>query len=55
MPRVRCSGMSDCQRHRDGPAPSLNDAVESLVRKVTGWRGEDHLRDDVSILAIAVE
>ncbi|MDM8007959.1 MAG: PP2C family protein-serine/threonine phosphatase, partial [Phycisphaerae bacterium] len=33
---------------------NVNDAVESLVRKVVAWRGEDHLRDDVSILAIAV-
>jgi sigma-B regulation protein RsbU (phosphoserine phosphatase) len=38
----------------EGQALSLNDAVESLVRKVIAWRGEDHLRDDVSILAIAV-
>jgi serine phosphatase RsbU (regulator of sigma subunit) len=33
---------------------NVNDAVESLVRKVVAWRGEDLLRDDVSILAIAV-
>jgi serine phosphatase RsbU (regulator of sigma subunit) len=38
----------------DGQALSLSDTVESLVRKVVSWRGEDHLRDDVSMLAIAV-
>ena len=38
----------------DGQALGLNDAVESLVKEVVGWRGEEHLRDDVSILAIAV-
>jgi phosphoserine phosphatase RsbU/P len=40
--------IADCR------ALGLNDAVESLVRQVIAWRGEDHLRDDVSILAIAV-
>ncbi len=39
----------------DSRALGLNDAVESLVQKVIAWRGEDHLKDDVSILAIAVE
>lgn len=39
----------------DGQSLSLNETVESLVRKVIAWRGEDHLKDDVSILAIAVE
>ena len=38
----------------EGHALGLSDAVESLVHKVIAWRGEDHLRDDVSILAIAV-
>ena len=38
----------------DGQALSLSNAVDSLLRKVIAWRGEDHLRDDVSILAIAV-
>jgi serine phosphatase RsbU (regulator of sigma subunit) len=38
----------------DGGPLGLSDAVESLVQKVIAWRGEDHLRDDVSILAIAV-
>jgi serine phosphatase RsbU (regulator of sigma subunit) len=38
----------------DGQALSLSDTVESLVQKVMAWRGEDHLKDDVSILAIAV-
>jgi serine phosphatase RsbU (regulator of sigma subunit) len=33
----------------------LQDAVESLVRKVIDWRGEDYLKDDVSILAVSVE
>jgi serine phosphatase RsbU (regulator of sigma subunit) len=39
----------------DGQTVSLKDTVGSLVQKVIAWRGEDHLRDDVSILAIAVE
>jgi serine phosphatase RsbU (regulator of sigma subunit) len=38
----------------DGQGLSLSDTVESLVRQVIAWRGEDHLQDDVSILAIAV-
>jgi len=38
----------------DGQALGLDDTVESLVQKVIAWRGEDHLKDDVSILAIAV-
>jgi len=39
----------------EGQALRLGDAVESLVQKVVAWRGADHLSDDVSILAIAVE
>ncbi len=39
----------------DGRALGLNDAVESLVQRVVAWHGEEHLRDDVSILAIAVD
>ncbi|MBN1510096.1 MAG: SpoIIE family protein phosphatase [Sedimentisphaerales bacterium] len=35
-------------------ALGLDEVVESLVQSVVVWRGEDHLRDDVSILAIAV-
>jgi serine phosphatase RsbU (regulator of sigma subunit) len=42
------SAIADCQ------TLSLSETVESLVRKVIAWRGEDHLRDDVSLLAIAV-
>jgi serine phosphatase RsbU (regulator of sigma subunit) len=38
----------------DGRDLSLSDTVESLVRRVIAWRGEDHLKDDVSILAIEV-
>ncbi len=38
----------------EGQGLNLEDSVESLVREVVAWRGEDHLRDDVSILAIAV-
>jgi sigma-B regulation protein RsbU (phosphoserine phosphatase) len=38
----------------DGQALGLKDTVESLVRQVIAWRGADHLRDDVSILAIGV-
>lgn len=38
----------------DGQALSLQDTVESLVQKVVAWRGEEHLKDDVSILAVSV-
>ncbi len=39
----------------DSQAVGLQDSVESLVQKVVAWRGEEHLRDDVSLLAVAVE
>lgn len=39
----------------DGRTIGLQDSVESLVQKVVAWRGEEHLRDDVSILAVSVE
>jgi serine phosphatase RsbU (regulator of sigma subunit) len=39
----------------EGQTLSLNDSIDSLVKKVIAWRGEDHLRDDVSVLAIEVE
>jgi len=38
----------------DGRALGLQDAVESLVQRVIAWRGEEHLKDDVSILAVSV-
>ncbi len=38
----------------EGQSLSLGASVESLIGKVVAWRGEEHLRDDVSILAIAV-
>jgi serine phosphatase RsbU (regulator of sigma subunit) len=38
----------------NGQALGLHDTVESLVQKVVAWRGEEHLRDDVSILALSV-
>jgi serine phosphatase RsbU (regulator of sigma subunit) len=38
----------------DGQSLGLKESVESLVQKVIAWRGEDHLKDDVSVLAIAV-
>ncbi|MGA2621610.1 MAG: SpoIIE family protein phosphatase [Thermoguttaceae bacterium] len=38
----------------DGQALSLQESVESLVQKVVAWRGEEYLRDDVSILAVSV-
>jgi serine phosphatase RsbU (regulator of sigma subunit) len=38
----------------DGQALSLSDTVESLVQKVIAWHGEEHLTDDLSILAIEV-
>jgi sigma-B regulation protein RsbU (phosphoserine phosphatase) len=34
---------------------SLQDSVESLVQKVVAWKGEDHLKDDVSLLAVSVQ
>ena len=37
----------------EGQGPSLQDTVESLVQKVVAWRGEEHLKDDVSILAVS--
>ena len=39
----------------DGQTLGLSASVESLIQKVIAWRGADHLTDDVSILAIAVE
>jgi serine phosphatase RsbU (regulator of sigma subunit) len=36
------------------PSLSLSDSVESLVGRISAWHGEDHLTDDVSVLAIAV-
>jgi serine phosphatase RsbU (regulator of sigma subunit) len=38
----------------DGQALSLHNSVESMVQKVIAWRGEEHLRDDVSVLAVSV-
>ncbi len=38
----------------DNRALGLQDTVESLVQNVVAWRGEEHLRDDVSILAVSV-
>ena len=39
----------------EGKARGLSDTLESVIQKVVAWHGEDHLTDDVSILAIAVE
>ncbi len=33
----------------------LKPAVDLLVRKVIDWRGDEHLKDDVSVLAVAAE
>jgi len=38
----------------NGQTFNLSETVELLVNKVIAWRTEDHLRDHVSILAIAV-
>jgi phosphoserine phosphatase RsbU/P len=38
----------------DGQGSSLQETVETLVQKVVAWRGEEHLRDDISILAVSV-
>ena len=38
----------------DSQTVGLQDSVESLVQKVVAWRGEEHLRDDVSLLAVSV-
>jgi sigma-B regulation protein RsbU (phosphoserine phosphatase) len=38
----------------EGQSLGLQDTVESLVQKVVAWRGAEHLRDDVSILAVSV-
>jgi serine phosphatase RsbU (regulator of sigma subunit) len=37
----------------DGQALPLAASVEAIVQKVVAWRGQDHLRDDVSILALS--
>jgi serine phosphatase RsbU (regulator of sigma subunit) len=39
----------------EGQLLTLSATVESLVRTVVAWRGDEHLRDDVSILAISVD
>jgi serine phosphatase RsbU (regulator of sigma subunit) len=36
-----------------GQELSLQGTVDSLVQKVVAWRGEEHLKDDVSILAVS--
>ena len=38
----------------DGQPLGLQDNVEALVQKVVDWRGEEHLNDDLSILALSV-
>lgn len=38
-----------------GRVLGLSDSVASLVTRVVEWRGDEHLQDDVSILALAVE
>lgn len=38
----------------DSQALRLQDTVESVVQEVVDWRGEEHLSDDVSILAVSV-
>ena len=38
----------------EGQALGLQETVESLVQKVLAWRGEEHLSDDLSILAVSV-
>lgn len=37
----------------DGQTLGLQESVESLIQKVVAWRGQEHLKDDVSILAIS--
>jgi serine phosphatase RsbU (regulator of sigma subunit) len=39
----------------DGQRLPLSEDVDSIVRKVVAWRGQNHLRDDVSILALSVD
>ncbi len=38
-----------------GRVLGLEASVELLVKKVIDWRGDDHLKDDVSILAVEIE
>jgi sigma-B regulation protein RsbU (phosphoserine phosphatase) len=38
----------------DGQTLGLQESVELLTQKVVAWRGQEHLKDDVSILAISV-
>ena len=44
----RLRSIADCQ------ALGLQETVEALIQKVVSWRGEEHLRDDVQILAVSV-
>jgi serine phosphatase RsbU (regulator of sigma subunit) len=38
----------------DSQGLDLQEAVASLVQKVVVWRGKEHLKDDVSILAVSI-
>jgi sigma-B regulation protein RsbU (phosphoserine phosphatase) len=38
----------------DSQGISLQGSVESRVQQVVAWRGGEHLRDDVSLLAVSV-
>jgi sigma-B regulation protein RsbU (phosphoserine phosphatase) len=38
----------------DGKELSLEDSIDSVIAKVIGWHGKDHLKDDVSILAMEI-
>jgi serine phosphatase RsbU (regulator of sigma subunit) len=38
----------------DTQALGLHNTLESMVQEVVAWRGEEHLQDDVSILAVSV-
>ena len=38
----------------DAQSLDLEAAVESLVQKVIAWRGEENLKDDLSILTLSV-
>ncbi|MEE8326387.1 MAG: PP2C family protein-serine/threonine phosphatase, partial [candidate division NC10 bacterium] len=38
----------------DGKDMSLKDSIDSVITKVVSWRSDDHLKDDVSILAMEI-
>ncbi len=38
----------------DARSLSLQESVDSLIQQIIAWRGDEHLRDDVSVLAMEI-